>query len=233
MREKEEGGFLRQLLLWGRQQVSSSSRPHHVVSSVVPVYSGDACNDSGWGTPSVQGHIAQKSCQGLHLKPFKPLGSGGEQWAAVLGTEFRLEWTLSMWKSGNAWFWICPPHVLSSSLSSETPQTPEPQQKPRGCSPASPSSLTWGRGSAAAEGHCEGALTHTVFSSALALPQPLRTMKSACSGSACGRESGKGLSGAGSTRSMATSSWPPTFGSPPTAPTAEISSGKPPLSGNL
>lgn len=64
-------------------------------------------------------------------------------------------------------------------------------------------------------------------------PQPLKTMKSVCSGSACDRGRGKGPSGAGSTRSMATSSWPLTFGSPPTAPTAEISSGKPLPPGNL
>ena len=58
-------------------------------------------------------------------------------------------------------------------------------------------------------------------------------MKSVCFGSACGPGSGRGLSGAGSTRSTATSSWLRTFGSPPTAPTAETSSGKVLSSGNL
>lgn len=67
--------------------------------------------------------------------------------------------------------------------------------------------------------------THGLLSACVFL-QPLRTMKNECSGSVCGQGSDKGLSDAGSTRSMATSSWPPTFGSPPTAPTAEISSGK-------
>ena len=58
-------------------------------------------------------------------------------------------------------------------------------------------------------------------------------MKNVCFGSACGPGSGRGLSGAGSTRSTATSSWLRTFGSPPTAPTAEISSGKVLFSGDF
>lgn len=90
-------------------------------------------------------------------------------------------------------------------------------------------------------GHCKWggrslsrcANSRCVFFSALVLPQPLKTMKSACSGSACGPGNDRGLSGAGSTRSTATSSWPPTFGSPPTAPTAEILSGKALSPGNL
>lgn len=74
---------------------------------------------------------------------------------------------------------------------------------------------------------------HCIFFCALVPPQPLKTMKNVCFGSACGPGSGRGLSGAGSTRSTATSSWLPTFGSPPTVPTAEILSGKVLFSGNL
>lgn len=97
----------------------------------------------------------------------------------------------------------------------------------QGCAPCPltpPGTRGWS--SSLAGGHFQGVLTQTVFFSAFVLPQPLKTMKSACSGSGCGPGSGRGLSGAESTRSMATSSWPPTFGSPPTAPTAEILSGK-------
>ena len=55
----------------------------------------------------------------------------------------------------------------------------------------------------------------------LQLQAPVRMLRSVCFGSACGLGRGRVPYEGGSIRSTDTSSWPPTCGSLPTAPTAE------------
>ncbi len=59
----------------------------------------------------------------------------------------------------------------------------------------------------------------------LQLHYPMK-MRRECSVSGCVHANVRERSGGASIRSTVTSSWPPTWDSPPTAPTAEISSGK-------